>query len=284
MEQKMMTNDRSRIIRCGKHTLDLSKKTYIMGILNATPDSFSDGGRFDSVELAVQRAKEMVADGADIIDIGGESTRPGGEKVSLEEELRRVVPVISAVAKAVDVPISVDTYKAEVAHQAIVAGAHIINDVWGAKADPQMAEVASQHRAPIILMHNRTNRDYVEFMPDVLADLKDSVAKVVKAGVSLDAIILDPGIGFVKTQAQNLETMRNLHKIVALGYPVLLGTSRKSMIGHVLDLPVEDRVEGTAATVCLGIERGCSIVRVHDVKAMSRTAKMMDAMLEIGRM
>ncbi|WP_040340699.1 dihydropteroate synthase [Fictibacillus macauensis] len=279
-----MTNDRSRIIRCGKHTLDLSKKTYIMGILNATPDSFSDGGRFDSVELAVQRAKEMVADGADIIDIGGESTRPGGEKVSLEEELRRVVPVISAVAKAVDVPISVDTYKAEVAHQAIVAGAHIINDVWGAKADPQMAEVASQHRAPIILMHNRTNRDYVEFMPDVLADLKDSVAKVVKAGVSLDAIILDPGIGFVKTQAQNLETMRNLHKIVALGYPVLLGTSRKSMIGHVLDLPVEDRVEGTAATVCLGIERGCSIVRVHDVKAMSRTAKMMDAMLEIGRM
>ncbi|OYD57029.1 dihydropteroate synthase [Fictibacillus aquaticus] len=266
-------------ITAGPYTLDFSKKTYVMGILNTTPDSFSDGGKFNRIEAAVEHAKQMVADGADIIDVGGESTRPGAEKVGLEEELKRVIPVIEALAREVSVPISIDTYKAEVARQAIKAGAHIINDVWGAKADPDMADVAAELDVPIILMHNRDNTDYEDFMQDVIADLQHSIAIAAGAGVKPENIILDPGIGFVKTYEQNLETMRRLNEIVALGYPVLLGTSRKSMIGKTLDLPVTERMEGTGATVCLGIERGCTIVRVHDVKEIARMAKMMDAML-----
>lgn len=270
------------MIRCGKYQLDYRSKTLIMGILNVTPDSFSDGGKFDQRDAAVRRAKELVASGADIIDIGGESTRPGHSAVPLEEELARVIPAIEAISSEVAVPISVDTYKAEVAKQAIQAGAHIINDVWGAKADDKMAEVAADTGAPIVLMHNRKNRDYRQFYRDVINDLFESITLVKNAGVQDEKIILDPGIGFAKDLQQNLEMMRSLDKLVDLGYPVLLGTSRKTMIGQVLDLPVEERMEGTGATICCGIQKGCQIIRVHDVKEMSRMARMMDAMIGKG--
>lgn len=269
-------------VRCNQYTLDLNEKTYIMGILNATPDSFSDGGNYNEVEAAVRHAEEMVKQGAHIIDIGGESTRPGFEKVSEEEELRRVVPIIEAVSSGVNAPISIDTYKAEVAKQAIEAGAHIINDVWGAKAEPKIAEVAAHYDVPIILMHNRDNMNYRNFMSDMIFDLYESIKIAKNAGVRDENIILDPGIGFAKTMDQNLEAMRNLEQLHVLGYPILLGTSRKSFIGHVLDLPVDERVEGTGATVCLGVQKGCAIVRVHDVKEMTRMTKMMDAMLGKG--
>lgn len=277
-----ITNITPFVLRCGDYELDLRKKTMVMGIVNVTPDSFSDGGRFYDLDRAVEHAKQLVADGADIIDIGGESTRPGAEKVSLEEELRRVIPVVKAVAQEVDVPISVDTYKAEVARQAIEAGAHIINDVWGAKADEKMAEVAAFYDVPIILMHNRHDLQYRDLISDMISDLMESVAIVKRAGVKDENIILDPGIGFAKTFEHNLEIMRRLDEFVKLGYPLLLGTSRKRFIGRVLDLPVDERVEGTGATVCFGIAKGAHIVRVHDVLPIARMAKMMDAMLGKG--
>lgn len=270
------------MITAGPYILDFEKKTIIMGILNATPDSFSDGGSFNRIDEAVKRAIEMVEEGADIIDIGGESTRPGARFIPAEEEIERVVPVIKAISKAVDVPISIDTYKADVAREALAAGAHIINDVWGAKADANMKQVAAETKAPIILMHNREDRNYQSFFRDVMNDLYESITLVKDAGVSDEQIILDPGIGFAKNVKLNLEMMRHLHKLVAIGYPVLLGTSRKSMIGAVLDLPVHERMEGTGATVCYGIQQGCQIVRVHDVKEISRMAKMMDAMMGKG--
>jgi len=253
-----------------------------MGILNATPDSFSDGGKFNQIERAIEHAIEMVANGADIIDIGGESTRPGFAAVSLEEELERVIPVIKAISEHVQIPISIDTYKAEVAKQAIEAGAHIINDVWGAKADKQMGKIAAEYNVPIILMHNRHDRNYQVFFRDVMNDLYESIAIVKKAGVRDENIILDPGIGFAKDYEENLLMMQSLDKLVMLGYPVLLGTSRKTMIGQALNLPVNERMEGTGATVCYGIQKGCQIIRIHDVKEMSRMAKMMDAMMGKG--
>lgn len=273
-----MTN----IIQCGPYSLDYSEKTLVMGILNMTPDSFSDGGKFNRTDQAVERACQMVQDGADIIDIGGESTRPGFAVVPLEEELERVIPVIQAISKEVHVPISIDTYKAEVARQAITAGAHIINDVWGAKADPQMAKVAADLQVPIILMHNRKNQDYNVFFRDIVNDLYESISLVKSAGVKDENIILDPGIGFAKDLTYNLEMMRNLDKLVSVGYPVLLGTSKKSMIGSILDLPVDERMEGTGATVCFGIQKGCQMIRIHDVKEMKRMATMMDALIGKG--
>ncbi|WP_226683703.1 dihydropteroate synthase [Sutcliffiella horikoshii] len=269
-------------LTCGRYNLPLGEKTLIMGILNATPDSFSDGGKYNEVERAVLRAKELVEQGADILDIGGESTRPGAEKVSLEQELERVIPVIQAISKEVQVPISIDTYKAEVAKQAVQAGAHIINDVWGAKGDPDMPAVAAELQVPIILMQNRKERDYHQLIPDMISDLFESITLVKRAGVKDKNIILDPGIGFAKTFEDNIEVMQKLDHFHTLGYPLLLGTSRKRFIGHVLDLPAEERMEGTGATVCLGIQKGCHIVRVHDVKEIARMAKMMDAMLLEG--
>jgi dihydropteroate synthase len=266
-------------ISCSPYTLDFSKRTLIMGILNITPDSFSDGGKYNHVESAVVHAKEMVEQGADIIDVGGESTRPGFAKVSEEEELARVIPIIKALANEVDVPISIDTYKAEVARQAIEAGAHIINDVWGAKADKKMAEIAARYEVPIILMHNREDRNYKNLMADMITDLQESISIVRAAGVKDDKIILDPGIGFAKTFEDNIEVLRELDKITELGYPVLLGTSRKSFIGQILDLPPEQRGEGTGATTCLGIQKGCQIVRVHDVLLNARLAKVMDVLV-----
>lgn len=263
----------------GPYQFDLSKKTLVMGILNVTPDSFSDGGQYSAVRAAVKHAKQLVVDGADMIDVGGESTRPGAATVSLEEELERVIPIISALSKEVDVPISIDTYKAETAKRALDAGAHIINDVWGAKADANMAKVAAEYNAPIILMHNRPNKKYHQFIPDAIADISESIALVRDSGVQDENIILDPGIGFAKNYNHNIEMMKNLDLFTRLGYPVLLGTSRKSFIGITLDLPIEERVEGTGATVCLGVSKGCQIVRVHDVKQISRMTKMMDVML-----
>ncbi|MCX2829479.1 MULTISPECIES: dihydropteroate synthase [Bacillus] len=281
-EEEMCSVKWNYDLRCGEYTLDLNTKTLIMGILNVTPDSFSDGGNYDEMNAAVSHAREMVSNGADIIDIGGESTRPGFAKVSVEEELGRVIPMIQAVSKEVKVPISIDTYKAEVAKQAIEAGAHIINDIWGAKAEPKIAEVAAHYNVPIILMHNRDNTNYRNLIADMIADLYESVKIAKGAGVPDENIVLDPGIGFAKTPEQNLEAMRNLEKLHVLGYPVLLATSRKSFIGHVLDLPVEERVEGTGASICLGIDKGCEMIRVHDVKEMARMAKMMDAMIGKG--
>lgn len=267
---------------CGRHVLPLGERTLVMGILNVTPDSFSDGGRFVDLDHALAQARAMVEAGADIIDIGGESTRPGAEAVDEAQELDRVLPIIRLLSEELAVPLSIDTYKAAVAERALAAGAHIINDVWGAKRDPQMAGVAAHHGVPIILMHNRTNTDYHDFFADYVKDLRESVQIALDAGVKQEQIILDPGIGFVKSVDQNLDTMRRLDDLVALGYPVLLATSRKRMIGHVLDLPVEERVEGTAATVALGVAKGCHMVRVHDVKEMKRVTKMMDAMLKGG--
>jgi dihydropteroate synthase len=267
-------------IQAGTYTLPLRERTVVMGIVNVTPDSFSDGGKYVNIEDALIHARQLVQDGAEIIDIGGESTRPGHQPVGEEEELERVVPVIERLAAEIEVPISIDTYKARVAKEAIRAGAHLINDVWGAKADPEMARIMGELSVPVILMHNRNNMDYRDFIEDVLNDVKESVALVKEAGVKEEHILLDPGIGFAKTYEQNLEMMYRMDRLVELGYPVLLGTSRKSFIGKTLgDVPAVERLEGTAATVALGIERGCRIVRVHDVKPIVRVCRMMDAML-----
>ncbi|MEJ8303015.1 dihydropteroate synthase [Saccharibacillus sacchari] len=266
--------------------LDLGRATRIMGILNTTPDSFSDGGRYVNVESAVRHAREMVLAGADLIDIGGESTRPGADPVSLDEELSRILPVVEALRRELPgIPLSVDTYKAEVARQSLVAGAHIINDVWGCKADTRMAQVAADAGCPVILTHNRPEANYADLYADVAADLMESVQITRAAGVRDANIILDPGIGFAKNGSENLRLMTQLDGLVELGFPVLLGTSRKRFIREVLDLPVNDVVEGTAATVAFGIAQGCQIVRVHDVASIKRTVAMCDAMLyaESGR-
>lgn len=274
--------DRRRRLVCGPHVLPLGERTLVMGILNVTPDSFSDGGRYIDLDQAVAQARHMVEAGADLIDIGGESTRPGSEPIDAAEELDRVLPIIRVLSTELQVPLSIDTYKAEVADRAVQAGAHIINDIWGAKRDKRMAEVAARHQVPIILMHNREDRNYQHFFANFVKDLRESVQIALQAGVRHDQIILDPGIGFAKSLEQNLETMRRLDDLVGLGFPVLLATSRKSMIGHVLDLPVDERMEGTAATVALGVAKGCHMVRVHDVKEMKRVTTMMDAMVKGG--
>lgn len=269
----------NRTFECRGISLELGAKTLIMGILNITPDSFSDGGSYGSVEAAVVRARQMVAEGADIIDVGGESTRPGSEKLSVEIELERVVPVVRALREAVDVPISIDTYKAEVARQSLEAGAHMINDVWGLRADPAMAGVVARYDSPVILMHNRSDTNYTHFLDDVIADLRESIRIAHEAGIHEERIMLDPGIGFAKSYEQNLFLMNHLSDIVAMGYPVLLGTSRKSVIQKTLYLPADDVVEGTGATVSIGIIHGCQLVRVHDVKQMKRVAMMTEAIL-----
>lgn len=260
--------------------LELGSRTLIMGILNATPDSFSDGGRYTTVEEAVRRAVEMIEEGADIIDIGGESTRPGSAFVDAGEEQRRVLPVIRAVREALPkVPISIDTYKAETARAALEAGANIINDIWGLKGDERMPAVAAEYDCPVIISHNRHARDYSDLVPDVLADLQASVKLARHAGVRDDRIWLDPGIGFAKNYDDNLVLMGRLSELAAMGFPVLLGTSRKRFIRQTLDVPVDEAVEGTGATVALGIAQGCQIVRVHDVKEMKRVAAMTDAIV-----
>ncbi|KXH86806.1 dihydropteroate synthase [Sporosarcina sp. HYO08] len=273
-----LTNAREKY-QFGRTELDFTKETIIMGILNVTPDSFSDGGKYNAIDGALKHAETMLRDGAKIIDVGGESTRPGHVQISDEEEIDRTAPVIEALVKELGCVISIDTYKSKVAEAAVKAGAHIINDIWGAKYDPAIANVAAAHDVPIILMHNREQAVYEGiFMDEVVSDLEGSIAIARTAGVLTENIWLDPGIGFARNTAQNLLTMQGLRRISDMGYPVLLGTSRKSFIGNVLDLPVEERMEGTGATVCYGIEHGCHMMRVHDVKAIARMARMMDVL------
>lgn len=268
-----------RTLNCQGKELVIGSRTLVMGILNVTPDSFSDGGQWFDPARAVEQARQMVAEGADIIDLGGESTRPGHTPVNFEEELRRVMPVLEILVKELDVPISVDTFKADVASRALAAGASIVNDQWALRADPGMAAVVASYGAPVILMHNQQGTTYQDLMGDMVQYFEESIAIAKSAGIPGDHIIIDPGIGFGKTLAQNLEVMRRLRELRCLGQPVLLGSSRKSMIGKTLDLPVDQRIEGTAATVSLGIVYGADIVRVHDVKEMVRVARMTDAML-----
>lgn len=255
------------------------ERTLVMGVLNINPDSFSDGGHYFDNSKAVERAKEMVREGADIIDVGAESTRPGHVPVSAKEELRRLLPVLDALVKELSVPITVDTYKAETAQEALKAGADALNDVWGFQRDPEIAQVAGKYNVPVILMHNQEGTEYQDLMGDIISFLRKGIDLAVKSGVSEDRIIIDPGIGFGKDTEQNLEVMHKLEELKCLGMPVLLGTSRKSLIGNTLNLPLEERLEGTAATVTLGIAKGVDIVRVHDVKEMTRVSRMADAVI-----
>lgn len=258
-----------------------SQCCHIMGILNVTPDSFSDGGKWNQMDRALLHTEEMIRDGAEIIDIGGESTRHGYQKVTEDEEIERVVPYIRAVREKFNIPVSIDTYKAKVARAAVEAGAGLINDIWGFKGDPKMAETAAALRVPCCVMHNRNleTHPYHNLMEDVLNDLKESIRLGLDAGVRPEHIITDPGIGFGKTLEDNLLVMKHLERLKELGYPILLGTSRKSMIGLTLSLPVEERVEGTVATTVFGVMKGCSFVRVHDVKENYRAMKMTEAMI-----
>ena len=264
-------------MRIGTHEFDVKNQTYIMGILNVTPDSFSDGGKIKSVDAALKRAEQMQREGAAILDIGGESTRPGYMPVSEEVEMERILPVIEAVKRNLDIPVSVDTYKSGVAQAAILAGADLINDIWGLLADEKMAELIAKHEVACCLMHNRVDTAYTDFISDVLKDLKVSLSLAEQVGIARDKIILDPGVGFAKSYEQNLEVMRNLSKIKQLGYPVLLGASRKSVIGLTLDLPSEERLGGTLVTTVAAVQQGCAFVRVHDIKENYRAIQMAQA-------
>jgi dihydropteroate synthase len=270
--------------RIGPRIFRWGDRTYVMGILNATPDSFSGDGLLaaegDAVERAVAQARAMAEEGADLLDVGGESTRPGHARVGEREELERVVPVIGAVRAALpDMPITVDTTKPRVAEAAVEAGADAINDIWGVSGDDALARIAAARGVPIIVMHNRAEPAYVDLVRDVIDDLRGATEKARHAGVPDDRILVDPGIGFGKTAEHNLELLRRLGELRALGRPILLGTSRKSTIGKVLDLPADQRVEGTLATTALGIAQGADIVRVHDVGANVRAARMADAIV-----
>lgn len=268
-------------------SLDFSKKTYIMGILNVTPDSFSDGGLYFSEKKAIEHALRLVKEGADIIDVGGESTRPGSEPVSLEEEIRRTIPVIRAVSKEIRVPISIDTYKAEVARRALDAGATMVNDISGLRFDPDMPAVVAEYGVPVVIMHIKgrpkdmqQNPVYEALIPEIMDYLRISIRLAIKFGIKEDMIIIDPGIGFGKTFEHNLEIINNLKEFTLLEKPVAVGVSRKAFIGRILgDLPPQERLEGTAAAVAIAIYNGANIVRVHDVKEIVRVARVVDSII-----
>ena len=266
-------------MQIGNRDFDVEHHTYIMGILNVTPDSFSDGGFFNTPDKSYAHCEEMIADGASIIDVGGESTKPGYTPVTVEQEIERIAPVIEGIKKRFDIPVSIDTSKSAVAEAAVKAGCDLINDIWGFQADPKIAEVTAKNSLPCVIMHNRRNMNYTDFLPEVIADLSNYCEGAVRMGISKEKIIVDPGVGFAKTYEQNLEVIRNLEQIKALGYPVLLGTSRKSVIGLTLDLPIFERVEGTIATTVMAVEKGCAFVRVHDVKENARAVRMTEAIL-----
>lgn len=265
----------------GNTNFEIGERTYIMGILNITPDSFSDGGKFDSIDSALKQAEQMICNGVDIIDIGGESTRPGHRVVSEEEEINRVVPVIKAIRAKYDIPISIDTYKGSVAKAAIESGANMINDVYGFKKCSGISKIAAKYNVTCCIMHNRDNNNYNDIILDMKSDLLESLDIAINAGVKKENIMIDPGIGFAKDLNQNLEVMRRLEEFKIENYPVLLATSKKSMIGLTLDLPVDERLEGTLATTSLGIVKGVDFIRVHDIKENLRVAKMTDAMTRI---
>lgn len=268
-------------MKIGNREFDTENECYIMGILNVTPDSFSDGGKFNNIDSALSHAEVMISEGVDIIDVGGESTRPGFTRISDDEEISRIVPVIEALKERFDVPVSIDTYKYKVASAAAEAGADLFNDIYGLKYDNgEMAAFIAKSGLPCCLMHNRNNMDYVCFMDDLINDMRETVDIAKKAGITDDSIILDPGVGFAKSLENNLEAIDRLDMLKnELGYPVLLGTSRKSVIGLTLDLPSDQRVEGTIATTVIGVMRGAAFVRVHDVKENLRAVKMTQAIM-----
>ena len=267
-------------MKIGTRDFDTEHMTYIMGILNVTPDSFSDGGKYNRMDEAVFHVEEMIKDGAAMIDVGGESTRPGYTRISDEEEIQRVTPIIREIKNRFDIPVSVDTYKSKVAKAAVEAGADLINDIWGLKADPDMAGVIAESGVACCLMHNRENTDYRDFVEDMLKDLQESVDLAVQAGISKDKIILDPGVGFAKSYEQNLLAIQQVGRLKELGYPVLLGTSRKSVIGLTLDTEKNERVEGTLVTSVFGVQQGCAFLRVHDVKENLRAVNMTRAIMQ----
>jgi dihydropteroate synthase len=270
-------------MKIGTHEFDTDNQVYVMGILNVTPDSFSDGGKWNELDAALHHTEQMIADGAAIIDVGGESTRPGYTMISDEEEIERTAPVIEAIRSRFDIPVSIDTYKSKVAGAAVNAGADLVNDIWGLKYDEKMAALIAEKKVACCLMHNRTNTDYAHFMEDMMADLAETVALAKKAGIADDRIILDPGVGFAKSYENNLEAIREVGKLKTLGYPVLLGTSRKSVIGLTLDTDKNERVEGTLVTTVFGVQQGCAFVRVHDVKENVRAIRMTQAILKGDR-
>lgn len=267
------------ITRCASREFKWGERTYIMGVINVTPDSFSGDGLGHDVETAIAQGKRFAAEGADILDIGGESTRPGAAPISEDEELSRVIPVIERLASEVPLPLSIDTYKYEIARQGLSAGARMINDIRGLKHDPRLAELAAEWRAPIVLMSNQRDASYQDVIPEVISSLRKSMALAMERGVAWENIIVDPGVGFGKTLEQNLEIVCRLDELKCLERPILIGTSRKSMIGLVLDLPADQRLEGTAATVAISIAKGADIVRVHDVGQMARVCQMSDAII-----
>jgi len=263
----------------GNREFEIKHHTYIMGILNVTPDSFSDGGNYNQIDQALYRVETMIKEGMDILDIGGESTRPGYQMISIENEIERVIPVIEAVKNRFDVPISLDTYKSKVAKEGIKAGADMINDIWGLLYDSDMAEVIAEGQVSCCLMHNRKVAEYNDFMKDVKSDLIGSIEIACRSGIEKNRIMLDLGVGFGKTYEQNLEVIRRIKELKELGSPILLGTSRKSVIGLTLDLPVEERLNGTLATAAYGIMQGCAFLRVHDIKEHYELVKMMEAIM-----
>ena len=273
-------NRETRVMRIGSREFDTEHQTYIMGILNVTPDSFSDGGKYSRIDAALTHAEEMIRDGADIIDVGGESTRPGHQQITDEEEIERVAPVIETLKARFDTPISVDTYKSAVAREALKAGADLVNDIWGLKYDPQMAGLIAESGATCCLMHNRDNTDYGQFIPEFLDDMRECVRLADVAGISRNKIILDPGVGFGKTYEMKLEIISRLEVMHELGLPLLLGTSRKSVIGLTLELPPKEREEGTLVTTVYGVQKGCAFVRVHDVEKNKRAVRMTRALME----
>lgn len=266
-------------MKINKRNFDVKKHTYIMGILNVTPDSFSDGGRWNQKDEALAHVETMIQEGADIIDVGGESTRPGYTFLMDEEEISRVVPIIREIKARFDIPISIDTYKSKVAKAAIEAGADMVNDIWGLKFDKEMAGVIAKYQIPCCLMHNRKEPDYENFMDDMIRDLRESVAIAKAAGIKDENLILDPGVGFGKAYENNLEAIYRLECLHELGLPILLGTSRKSVIGLTLQLPAAQRLEGTLATTVLGVMKRAAFVRVHDIKENARTIQMTEAMM-----
>ena len=270
-------------MKIGQREFQDSGHTYVMGILNVTPDSFSDGGKYTEMDQALRHVEEMIGEGMDILDIGGESTRPGYTLLSDEEEISRVVPVIEKVESEFNIPISLDTYKSAVAEAGIRAGADMINDIWGLKYDDRLADVIARAQVPCCLMHNRKEPDYHNYMEDVLEDLRETIRIAHRAGISDENIMLDPGVGFGKTYENNLEIIGSLDRLKELGYPVLLGTSRKSVIGLTLDLPASERVEGTLVTTVYAVLKGASYVRVHDVKENVRAIRMAEEILQASR-
>jgi dihydropteroate synthase len=286
---KELNQRKGYLLEIGQRVLDLSSRTHLMGVLNVTPDSFSDGGKFFKLEEAVKQGLQLAEEGAEIIDVGGESTRPGSEPIAIEEELRRVIPVIEELTKRIKMPISIDTYKSRVAKEALDSGASMVNDISGLRYDPEMKKVIAEYDVPLVLMHIKgtpknmqENPKYENLLEDIKSYLNQSISIAEEAGIGEDKIIIDPGIGFGKTLNDNLKILKNLREFKSLGRPIMIGVSRKSFIGKILDLPTDERLEGSLASMAVAIMNGANILRVHDVKESKRVAKLVDAILKSG--